>query len=361
MTATATGRRRSRRVGADLGRLFWLDLARGLAVVSMIVAHTSPWGGLWNLSEYLTAPLFAFLVGVSLHLAWARYPQGYAFFVLANALRGLLLVVVGELLQEVYWGIIVVLQTLGVLTMVLAPLVPLLVRRPWTAYAVSLACALASPVAMAAARRWRWSAPREPWLMWVVDVIAAGHAYRVTTFLALGAAGIAIIPLLLRRPARGRVGVVLPIVLLGLSAAAYIVGKSTPLGAEPYSGTTPEILGAVLLCASVTTGCRWLLGALRAERAGRWLGPLAATGRLALTAYAVQILALAAVVRLLDLRTDDHWATMCGIAALCVAFSWAWLRIAPVGPLEAVLRLPAHALATRWPGPGRGELRAGTT
>lgn len=46
-------------------RLTWPDLARGVAVVSMLVAHTAPVGGILNLSEFLTAPLFAMIVGVS--------------------------------------------------------------------------------------------------------------------------------------------------------------------------------------------------------------------------------------------------------------------------------------------------------
>ncbi len=134
-----------------VGREDWLDLARGLAVVSMIVAHTSPWGGLWNVSEFLTAPLFAFLVGASLLLAWWRSDHRYGLFVVANTLRGLLLVVLGEGLQTLYFPIIVVLQTLGVLTIVLAPLVPLLARQPWISYAVALGAALLSPLAMAEA------------------------------------------------------------------------------------------------------------------------------------------------------------------------------------------------------------------
>ncbi|WP_447646028.1 hypothetical protein [Nocardioides zeae] len=46
----------------DLG----IDAARGLALVSMFVAHFAPTagpGGVLDLSEYLTAPLFAFLIG----------------------------------------------------------------------------------------------------------------------------------------------------------------------------------------------------------------------------------------------------------------------------------------------------------
>ena len=50
------------------GRLTWLDLARGFAVISMVVAHTSPWGGILNVSEYVTAPWFAMLIGISLLL-----------------------------------------------------------------------------------------------------------------------------------------------------------------------------------------------------------------------------------------------------------------------------------------------------
>ncbi|MDV3222310.1 DUF418 domain-containing protein [Intrasporangium sp.] len=338
-----------RPTGPGIGRQFWLDVTRGLAVVSMIVAHTSPWGGLWNVSEYLTAPLFAFLVGVSLHLAWVRSAQRYWLFVAAGLLRGLVLVVLGELLQTVYWSIIVVLQTLGVLTIVLAPVVPLLVRRRWTAYAVSATFALLSPVVMGAARDWLRSAASTPETVWLVDVLAAGDAYRVTTFVALGAAGIAVTPWLLGRPTPRPRGAVPSVVLLGCSAGAYLIGRATPIGADAYSGTTPEIVGAVLLCAAVTSGARWLVEALGAERAQRWLGPVAATGRMALTAYTLQILALAAIVRLWSLRSDDNWATMTGVTVLCVAVSWAWLRALPQGPVEALLRLPGQALATSWP------------
>ena len=53
------------------GRLVWVDVARGLALVAMMVAHTAPAGGpggVLHLSEHLTAPLFAALVGVGARL-----------------------------------------------------------------------------------------------------------------------------------------------------------------------------------------------------------------------------------------------------------------------------------------------------
>ena len=44
-----------------------MDAARGVAVISMFVAHTAPSNGTADvlyLSEFLTFPLFALLVGV---------------------------------------------------------------------------------------------------------------------------------------------------------------------------------------------------------------------------------------------------------------------------------------------------------
>ena len=83
-------------------RLLWLDLARGLAVVSMVIAHTAPWGGVFVGTEYLTAPWFAMLVGMSLLLAWEKAGGRAGVFLAANVARGVLLIVAGELLQRVY-------------------------------------------------------------------------------------------------------------------------------------------------------------------------------------------------------------------------------------------------------------------
>lgn len=343
-----------------VGRQTWLDLARGLAVVSMIVAHTSPWGGLWNVSEYLTAPLFAFLVGVSLHLAWLRGGRHYGRYVLANIVRGLLLVLAGELLQSVYFPIIVVLQTLGVLTIVLAPVVPALVARPWAAYAVSVTAAVLSPWLMHAGRLWRGSARHPAWVDWLVEVLLAGGAYRVSSFLALGAAGVAAAGLLVRKPREGVRGALPAVVLVVGSALLYVLGKATPIGADPYSGTTPEIAGSILLSASVSAACWWLVAELGERRTRRYLGALTATGRMALSAYALQILALAFIVGVWELGGDDHWAMMTGVTALCLAFCWGWLRVAPLGPLEFLLRLPGTALARARPqvrADGRAEGR----
>lgn len=324
------------------GRLTWLDLARGLAVISMVIAHTNPGGGLPVVTEYLTAPWFALLIGISLLLAWERSSGGAVAFVLVNLYRGAVLIMVGVWLQGVYWQIDIVLQTLGLLTIVLAPLVVVFGRRTWAWVALAAVMVVVSPLAMDAAREWQYGARDSP--VWVADAVryaAAGVHYRVTTFLAIAAAGIASMPLLVTGRATGTRGLVVSAALFAGAAVAYLAGRLSPIGADAYSGTSPEIVGAILLSLSATWFCAWLVDALGEGRTRRWLGAVVDTGRMALSAYAVQVLALAAIMTyVLPGQRDDNWGVMLAVIALCVGVSWVWLKAFPLGPLEWVLRLP---------------------
>lgn len=326
-------------------RLLWLDLARGLAVVSMVIAHTCPWGRPSIVTEYLTAPWFAMLIGMSLVLAWEKTSGRAWHFLLASLARGLLLIGVGELLQRAYYQIDIVLQTLGLLTIVLAPLVVVLGRRTRAWAGIAVLMVAASPLLMAAGREWLAAGGADAgWPAYLLDLTATGLHYRVTTFVAIAAAGIAALPSLLAGRAAGRRGMLVAGALGVAAGLTYLAGRLT-VGATPYSGTWPEILGAILLSLGATWGSAWLVSVVGRERVRAWLGAVVDTGRMALTAYAVQVLALAAIVRLwLDGGRDDHWQVMVGVIALCLTFSWAWLKVLPIGPLEWVLRLPGRGL-----------------
>lgn len=327
------------------GRLTWLDLARGFAVISMVVAHTSPWGGILNVSEYVTAPWFAMLIGISLVLAW-RKADGWVVFVLGNVARGVLLIILGAWLQQQYAQIDIVLQTLGLLIIVLAPIVALIGNRPAVWAGLGLAMALVSPLVMDATRDWLARSQANVWLLEFLDLSVAGAHYRVSSFLAICGIGLAAVPLLLRQSAiAGLRGALTTGGLLIAAVAFYAIGRLGPWGADAYSGTTFEILGAALLSLSATWACAWLVVALGEQRVRAWLGAVVDTGRMALTAYTVQVLALAVITRwILGGGSDDHWAVLVGVIVLCVGVSWAWLKVFDIGPLEWVLRLPARAM-----------------
>lgn len=333
--------RGSSAVGPPTGRLRWLDLARGLAVVSMVIAHTSPWGGVFNVSEYLSAPWFAFLMGCSFRLATPAPGRPHGRFVVTSMMRGTVLVLLGVGLQAVYAQIDVVLAYLGLLTIVLAALAEPL-RRAGVAVGVAAVVAVVSPVAMTATRAWLASGGSG---VAVVDRLAefvlAGPSYRVLTLLAFAAAGMAATAGLARVRAGGR-DVAIGILLGAAALAAYGLGRLSPWGSAAYSGSTPEIVGATLLSASATWLCAWVVAAVP-DSWQRVFDPFVATGRMALTAYTAQILVLAAIVGvLLPGQRDDHWWVLLGVLVVCVGGSWAWLSRFRTGPLEVVVRLPAR-------------------
>ena len=196
-----------------------------------------------------------------------------------------------------------------------------------------------------AGREWiaSLSAP-DPWRVQVVSLLVSGHYYRATSFLAVAAAGVALAPRLTRRQHdRPRRDLLVAVVLFIAAGVVYVVGGFLPGGAEPDSGTTAEILGSIALSLSATWCCVWLIRALGERMTRRWLGAVVDTGRMSLTAYAVQIVALAAIVRLwLPGQRDDHWWVTLLVSALCLGSSWLWFRHFRHGPLETLIRLPGR-------------------
>lgn len=328
------------------GRLAWLDLARGLAVVSMIFAHTWPWGGPWAIVEYLSAPWFALLIGVAMSVGWRSWAGTPARHVAAQATRGVLLVGLGLWLQGRYEQIVVVLPTLGVLIVLLAVVGWLIRWRTVPALVLAAAMAVASPVLAGAGRVWLATQSSGGVHTWLVDLLFTGYAYRVSSFLGMALAGVAVGPLLTSGRAAGGWRALLNMVaLFGASASAYLIGGRLPDGARPYSGSTAEIVGATLLSLSATWFCWWLAGALGEARTRALLGALMDTGRMALSAYTLQVLGLAAIVALvLPGQRDDHWWVTLQVSGLCIGSSWLWLRFLPQGPVEILLRLPGRRL-----------------
>lgn len=328
------------------GRLDGLDAARGLAVVSMLVAHLSPVGGILDVTEYLTAPLFAVIIGISMGVQLTDRRPRPMEFLLGNLQRGLILVVLGVLLQATYDQIVVVLPYLGLLIVVLAPMALLLHRMPVLTLGLAGALAVVGPILVERARG-AFPTVVETWPQWSRDLVtwvATGESYRLVSLLPMALGGLALASVL-RRAARPPEGYVVAAALLVLGVAAYALGRGTPDGSAPYSGTTAEVIGATFLATATVVACFLAVALVRRLGAGGVLEPLLSTGRLALTAYTLQILFLAAL-QLPGPRDDDTWLILASTTLVVVGGCWLLERRFGTGPLEWVVhRLrppPAH-------------------
>lgn len=331
------------------GRHAWLDLARGLAVVSMVIAHTAPAGGVWNVSEYLTAPLFALCIGAAMGYA----ADGGRWSVPRQLLRGVMLIVIGLAVQPIYWGVLVVLMALGTLMLILAPAARWLAVDWRRSLAVAVVLLIAVPAMMTPARAWLATRPPDG-LSAIVRVLVADANYRALGLAAASCVGFALVHLMGHDRVRwaGLRPVWWTLALGAAAGLAVLIGKRTSLGGDPYAGSWPELAATLAIAAAAAIGSRWLVAVLGDRD---WpIAALLATGRLALSAYIAQLVILRLLAEfVLDGGRDDHWWVLVTTTVLLTGLSWGWSRTGLVGPAEFILRLPerllpgGHAVAPR--------------
>jgi hypothetical protein len=306
---------------------------RGLALLSMFVAHGVPYGpdDVWVLSDFLTAALFGTLVGVGPGL---RGRPGRSAL-LPSLVRGLVLVVLGLLLEQVGAQVVVILVHLGVLTWVVALLRPM---PSWVLAAVAAWLALVSPVLQAS---WQGVyvdllASGDVVSARVVEVVFVGSSYRLTTLTVWAVLGmLAARHLLRRRP--GATSQLAPGVAALLVAAVLFFVLDRALGRielVPYSGNLLEIGFNALLALGVLLCGSWTASHFPTRT-------LSQLGQMSLTVYSLHILWLGLLDAVVfEGRLDDSWWTFASLAlgALVLAALWSrGLRSgAPArGPLEA--------------------------
>ncbi|WP_281711394.1 hypothetical protein [Dermacoccus nishinomiyaensis] len=310
-----------------------VDMLRGLALVSMFVAHCAPDDGpfrLAALTEFATAPLFALLIGISAMLA-DRGNAGLTVAFVRAGVRAAVLVALGLWIEP--WGaqVDVVLVYLALPTL----LAPLLARLPDT---VLLGIATMSWAAAPALLSWGRTRSTEALVagddvghrLW--DVVVAGPHYRLTTLLVFTCLGIVLWRWTRAVPAwsAGLAG------LVALAGAALLMAAKTSgrLAFEPYDGSHLEIVLEALLVGGFALA--WF--AVVPERF--CLPALAAAGSMTLSVYVLQIAYLAWYVRELHPgERDDAWGNvgvLC-VGALVLPMAWRslvsrepWSR----GPLE---------------------------
>lgn len=348
-------------------RLLFVDWARGAAYVLMVIAHVAPGDGparVLLVSEFLTAPLFALLIGVGAQLSWSTSGEHGWRYVLREAVRAVLVIALGLLLMRSAASVLIVLVHLGVLMLLCLPLVRLRTKALVGTAILALVLAVAVPslyrgliVGHGAAT----TASEPNVFVTALGLIGGTGGYRMTGFLLCAILGMLTIRVLRNMSAaewwRGALASAAAFaVMLALLVVPNLLGLYE---VHAYDGTPSEQIGV----ATGALGILLTMWTLQASPLGRALPSrvaqlLAAPGQAALTLYALQILVLHVYQVNNPLIRDDHWWMLALLVVLGVGFAMAWqtaftalLRRVPQarhwmrGPLEGLIREVQDLLA----------------
>lgn len=305
-----------------------VDVVRFLAVASMYVAHVAPVPGpahVLELSEYLTMPLFALLVGVGAQLGVLSADTGTRRWWWSMAVRAAVLIGLGLALERAGAQVVIVLVHLGVLVVVAG----LLARLPVAAVgAVALAAFVGS------------------WSTEIARAVGADGPYWPLPMVVYATIGILLSRWWLHGSQTRSVLVpgIVGAVLLLLAAAMLAAEQLGRIDLVPYSGTAQEtVLDALLAAGVLGVGLAAARVLSRRAPGRRFVSLLAATGAMTITLYLLQVLWLAYDVRILHPgRRDDSWTNLAVLlgGSLVLARVWhavvrrgAWRR----GPVEGLV------------------------
>lgn len=332
-------------------RIVGIDLARGLAVLGMFIAHTIPRPDATELLvDGRSSILFATLAGVSLGLiTGGEHPVARGLRrdrVLGILIRAAGIFVIGALLLLLDSEIAIILDYYGIMFVLL---IPLLFLPRWLLAVVGAALVVAMPAIastlptvdtssmdLAGAAQEYLFTGYYPALVWLPLLIAglictrSGLEKRATQLAMMAGGALA--------------------ALVGYGAAALVSGIS----AEAHSGSTAELVGSGGLAIAIVGALTFVTaperGAVgRRIRTLTW--PLSATGSMALTVYVLQIVVLAvAVVLREDGRLDyPGWPLLLVLTLGSIAFCSLWRRFVGRGPLEKALGAAADLGRRRYP------------
>ncbi|UOE44323.1 heparan-alpha-glucosaminide N-acetyltransferase domain-containing protein [Agromyces larvae] len=365
-------------------RIDGVDIARGLALVGMFVAHVAPpaataeAAALIAIADERPRLLFALCAGFGLGFLTGGTrpvpagPGGARRRLRVQlAIRGLILIVLGLVITGGLRPLVfVILDVYGVAFLLM---LPLLFLRPWVMLAVGSALLAVAPGLAVLASRTQW----------VADARAAGWALPVDWFVSGAYPVVEWVPIMLIGLGLARLGATRPtvvawtagvgasVMLLLLAPATALLDRSSALdgalaGAASaaqadamhaealYSAALGESLRAVAnvgFAALVVAVAVWLT-ALTWPRvrqvAGLVLSPFAAMGSMPLTIYTAHLVVIAGSIRVEDGRlTDDSWPLLIGLIAGSMVFALLWRRFVGRGPLEEAIRLASGRARVR--------------
>ncbi|WP_022887648.1 acyltransferase family protein [Glaciibacter superstes] len=324
-------------------RIVGVDVARGLAIVGMFVAHAVPRpDDVELLVDGRSSILFATLAGVSLGIVTGQdqpLERGRrSDRVVSILLRAVCLFLLGGILAALDSGVAVILDYYAFMFLLLTPV---LFLPRWALAALAAVIAVVAPM-LAAVTDDR--SEDKASLLDVLQYYLLDGVYPALIWMPFLLVGLIAARSGLRRRST-QVWMMIggsTAAVLGYGAAWVIPGVS----AEAHSGSTAEVLASGGVAIALTGALLWLTaseraGFGRAARAVLW--PVGATGSMVLTVYTVQIVALAIFVAL---REDSGgqieypgWPLLIGMTAASLVFASLWRLWFGKGPLERLFTL----------------------
>ncbi len=314
-------------------RIAGVDIARGLAVLGMFVAHVLPDGETENLADGRSSVLFATLAGVSLGLmtggAEPAPRSERSRLVVAVTLRGLALILLGLLLWTLDSGIAIILDYYGSFFLVLLPVLfaPRAVLAP-----IALACLTVGTAILDAA-------PDDPrvligddLLLWLPTEWWVTGYYPGLLWLGYLLTGLVLARSDLRRRAT-------QLAMTAGGAAASLAGYGGALlldrDVSAHSNTLWEGLGAGGFAVAVIG--LLLLGARGWVATVLW--PLGAVGSMPLTIYTGQLVVLALFegVHPFGAEAAEEWVLLAALVGGSLLAASLWRAFAGKGPLERLM------------------------
>jgi hypothetical protein len=341
-------------------RIPGLDVARGLAILGMLAAHTLPGDG-GAFYDGRSSILFATLAGISLGLmTGGEHPAPRTATTRARArvsivIRALLLIALGLGLWLLGTNIAIILDSYGFLFLVC---VPLLFLNRWLLGALAVVFAVVGPIVVQAITDLTsatGAAPVSPDSPLAIPLSWLDSYYPAPVWLAYVLAGLAISRFGVTRP---RVQLVM--IVGGVVVAALGYGLSAALGApvEAHSDSTAEAISSGAFVLAVIGLLVAGIGRINRSPGRMLVRPLVSAGSMPLTIYTAQVLVIAAVDAAHPRPHDDafSWMLFACLALGSLMFALAWRAVFSQGPLEwlfarLTLRRPWRAT--------RGEAGAG--
>lgn len=319
------------------GRIIGIDVARGIALLAMIIAHLYPFKGFAGaFLEGFPSALFAVLSGISMTIIFSKRGAVDVF------IRGIILVVIGIMVTPYAGTIIVVLKALGIGYIVFALLQIPRWSTKWVATGFAVLLAVSGIVHVITLHTTLHALLREPypivtWLAYMAAGVLFAHWLRNNNWQITpsSASGFLV-------AAAGVVISVVGVLARDWIDSAYAVATRNNLGiavhgffdAKPHSGGLVDALATIAGSLTVILLCLLLV------QTDRWVFPLKAMGSMALTVYLGHVISAGIINR-------GHIATQypelaIGTIVVAVVGTSIWAMFFRYGPLEYVLGLVAR-------------------